>query len=119
MQTPKQQKINKRQLTYHKPRRIWLIKKIIQETNKKKASKKNQKRWDTIAQNKKQAVKSQKVTCQCIYTNQNKPAAEHVRETSSKTTESLLMERLPLIHNKTDLKTKKDNLHLINVWTFS
>ena len=40
------------------------------------------------------------------------PAAEHIRETSSKTTESLLMERLPLIHNKTDLKIGKDNLHL-------
>ena len=29
------------------------------------------------------------------------------------------MERLPLIHNKNDLKIRKDNLHHINVWTFS
>ena len=29
------------------------------------------------------------------------------------------MERLPLINNKNDLKIRKDNLHLIIVWTFS
>ena len=70
-------------------------------------------------------IKNRHLTLKMRYTKeansyvQNKPAAEYIRETSSKTTESLLMERLLLIHNKTDLKIRKDNLHLISVSTLS
>ena len=44
-----------------------------------------------------------------------KQACCRTRQRDVMATESVLMERLHLIHRKTDLKIRKDNLYLINV----
>ena len=50
---------------------------------------------------------------------QNTSKKRHPRQLSLYLWVYFLMSLLLLIHNKTDLEIKKDNLHLISVWTFS